>query len=161
MTKRTRGRRPAAAETEGEIERDPTPAPYVLEDQVGFVLRQAAQRHALIFGEMITDDLTATQFSALVKLFQHGSLTQNRLGRLTAMDIATIKGVIDRLDAKGYIVVGVDPNDARVRVLSLTDRGRQVARNAIACGPAISDATLAPLNPRERREFLRLLRRLT
>ena len=44
-------------------------APYVLEDQVGHLLRRAHQRHAAIFQEMIGDaQLTPLQFAALVKL---------------------------------------------------------------------------------------------
>src|SRR5579871_6040847 len=76
---------------------------YVLEDQVGFILRQVSQRHATIFGGRINNELTPTQFSAMVKLLGEGPLSQNLLGRLTAMDAATIKGVIDRLSARGYV----------------------------------------------------------
>jgi len=39
-------------------------------------------------------DLTPTRFAAMAKLLEHGSLSQNELGRMTAMDIATIKGVV-------------------------------------------------------------------
>ena len=70
---------------------------YRLEDQVGFYLRRAGQRHAAIFAEYMTDDLTPTQWAALVKLAEFVSLSQNLLGRETAMDAATIKGVVDRL----------------------------------------------------------------
>ena len=41
---------------------------YRLEDQVGFYLRRAGQRHAAIFAEHMTDELTPTQWAALVKL---------------------------------------------------------------------------------------------
>ena len=64
---------------------------YRLEDQVGFYLRRAGQRHAAIFAEYMTDDLTPTQWAALVKLAEFVSLSQNLLGRETAMDAATIK----------------------------------------------------------------------
>lgn len=35
--------------------------PYVLDDQTGFILRQATQRHAAIFASDIGCDLTPTQ----------------------------------------------------------------------------------------------------
>ena len=54
---------------------------YVLDHQVGFVLRQVSQRHAAIFAEVIDESLTPTQFSALVKLCELDAVTQNRLGR--------------------------------------------------------------------------------
>lgn len=133
---------------------------YVLEEQIGFVLRQANQRHTVIFTELMAHGLTPTQFSALVKLFEQGTLSQNHLGRLVSMDAATIKGVTDRLKARGFIETGVAAADARLRILSLTPAGRQVAEEAVSTGAVVSQATLAPLDAQERRDLLRLLRRL-
>lgn len=48
-----------------EIEDDAIP--YQLDEQVGFILRRAFQRHAAIFQGHIAD-LTATQWAVLVKL---------------------------------------------------------------------------------------------
>ena len=87
--------------------------PYVLDDQVGFVLRQAQQRHTTIFATEMIEDLTPTQWAALAKLRELGACSQNHLGRRTAMDAATIKGVIDRLTARGFTATGPDPRDAR------------------------------------------------
>jgi hypothetical protein len=74
--------------------------PYVLDEQVGFALRQAQQRHTTIFAAKMIEDLTPTQWAALAKLRELGDCSQNHLGRLTAMDAATIKGVVDRLTAR-------------------------------------------------------------
>ncbi len=134
--------------------------PYVLERQIGFVLRQATQRHLALFGAMMVDDLTPTQFSAIVKLREHGSCSQNRLGRLTAMDVATIKGVIDRLTRRGLTEARADPADARRRLVSLTAAGRRLAECAIPHARRITEATLAPLSPAEQRQILVLLDKL-
>jgi MarR family transcriptional regulator, lower aerobic nicotinate degradation pathway regulator len=82
---------------------------YVLDDQIGFILRQVSQRHAVIFARDIGADLTPTQWAALSKLVEVGPCSQNQLGRLTAMDVATIKGVIDRLTARGLTETSADP----------------------------------------------------
>src|SRR4030081_1968665 len=79
----------------------PSRAAYVLEEQIGFILRQVWQRHAAIFAREIGINLTPTQWAALAKLSETGPCSQNHLGRLTAMDIATIKGVIDPLTLCG------------------------------------------------------------
>ena len=134
--------------------------PYVLERQIGFVLRQVTQRHLALFAAMMTDDLTPTQFSAIVKLHEHGSCSQNRLGRLTAMDVATIKGVIDRLTRRGITVARPDPGDARRLLVSLTTAGRRIVERAIPQALRITAATLAPLAPEERRQILVLLDKL-
>ena len=61
------------------------------------MLRLAQQRHTTIFASLMIEELTPTQWAAIAKLKEIGPSSQNLLGRLTAMDGATIKGVIDRL----------------------------------------------------------------
>jgi MarR family transcriptional regulator, lower aerobic nicotinate degradation pathway regulator len=134
--------------------------PYTLEENVGFILRQVTQRHLAIFAEMISDDLTPTQFSAMVKLHQQGACSQNRLGRLTAMDAPTIKGVIDRLTRRGLTETRPDATDARLLMVSLSPAGQQVVQRAIPCARRITEATLAPLTPSQQRQFLSLLKLL-
>src|SRR5688500_20226122 len=75
---------------------------YVLEDQVGYCLRLAMQRHTAIFMSSMIEDLTQPQFAALAKLHVVGRCSQNQLGRLVALDVATIKGVVDRLEARVF-----------------------------------------------------------
>ena len=134
---------------------------YVLEDQVGHLLRRAHQRHAAIFQGMIGDcQLTPLQFAALVKLHDLGEVSQNELGRQTAMDAATMQGVIKRLLARALIDRKPDAQDRRRVVLSLTAEGRALAAAAMPNGHAISDETLAGLDEAERRFFLSLLKRL-
>ncbi len=53
------------------------------------------------------------QFAALVRLRDLGGVSQNQLGRLIAMDAATMQGVIKRLAARGLIRRRPDPNDRR------------------------------------------------
>jgi DNA-binding MarR family transcriptional regulator len=133
---------------------------YVLEDNVGFVLRLVTQRHLAIFSARMSDDLTPTQFSALNKLLAAGPCSQGKLGRLTAMDRTTIKGVVDRLTLRGLTTTEPDPEDARLLVVSLTDAGRAVAERAIAMAKQITAETLEPLTAKERAQLLALLNRL-
>jgi MarR family transcriptional regulator, lower aerobic nicotinate degradation pathway regulator len=146
------------------IRRDARPAPaegYLLEEQVGHLLRRAHQRHTAIFQEGIEAlQLTPTQFAALVKIRDLGEVSQNQLGRLTAMDPATIQGVIQRLDARKLIGRQPDPNDRRCTLLRLTPEGTALIADAIDRARRITEATLAPLSPAERQAFLVLLRKL-
>jgi DNA-binding MarR family transcriptional regulator len=134
---------------------------YVLEDQVGHLLRRAHQRHGAIFQEFIgSSQLTPLQFAALVKLSDVGEVSQNHLGRLTAMDAATMQGVIKRLIARKLIERRPDPEDRRRLLLRLTPAGEALIDSAIVFGLQISAQTLAPLTATERSVFLGLLRRL-
>ena len=138
----------------------PSKASDVLEDQIGFILRQVSQRHATIFAKEIGISLTPTQWAALAKLTETGPCSQNQLGRLTAMDVATIKGVIDRLTARGLTETSPDPEDGRRLLISLTRAGQALAEKAAPNALAISKETLAPLDAKERETLLLLLSKL-
>ncbi len=134
---------------------------YAVDQQVGFLLRRAHQRHAAIFQDgMAASDLTPTQFTALVKTVEAGRITQNHLGRLAAMDPATIQGVVRRLIERGLLLRTQDAADRRTVVLEPTASGLALVRSAVASARRITQATLAPLDPVERRHFLSLLRKM-
>lgn len=134
--------------------------PYILDDQIGFVLRQVNQRHVAIFEKQMGGDLTPTQWAALSKLAEVGSCSQNQLGRLTAMDVATIKGVIDRLTARGLTRTNADPDDGRRLLVALTPAGRQRVAKGAAKAFQVTEDTLAPLEPAERETLKTLLLKL-
>lgn len=133
---------------------------YILEQQIGFILRQASQRHSNLFADQIGSGLTPTQWAAMVKLMETGPVSQNQLGRMTAMDVATIKGVIDRLTARGLTETSADPSDGRRLLVSLTKAGYQTAEKTMPNAVEISEATLAPLTSKERETLISLLSKL-
>src|SRR6266436_5189879 len=112
----------------------PSRPAYVLEEQIGFILRQVWQRHATIFAREIGINLTPTQWAALAKLTETGPCSQNQLGRLTAMDVATIKGVIDRLTARGLTETSPDPegDPCAARCQGARDAGRAAEQAAVS-----------------------------
>ena len=132
---------------------------YRLQEQVGFILRKAHQRHVAIFAAHIAD-LTPPQFAALAKLSDVGETSQNQLGVLIAMDAATIKGVIDRLKARGLVEVGKHEVDKRRLMVGLTAEGRAAIERLVPLAEQITAETLAPLSPREVATFLKLLAKI-
>jgi MarR family transcriptional regulator, lower aerobic nicotinate degradation pathway regulator len=133
---------------------------YVLNEQVGFLLRVAMQRHTTIFTARMIEELTQTQFAALAKLLEAGPCSQNHLGRLIYLDAATIKGVVDRLRARGLVATSGDAKDRRRRAVTLTPAGRRVTEAAISVAAQITAQTLTPLSPQEQRAVVRLLKKL-
>ncbi|MEA2757390.1 MAG: MarR family transcriptional regulator, lower aerobic nicotinate degradation pathway regulator [Methylobacteriaceae bacterium] len=133
---------------------------YLLDEQVGFLLRQASQRHTAIFAARMIEDLTPTQWAALARLKERGPCSQNLLGRLTAMDAATIKGVVDRLVARGLAETRSDPQDSRRLTIALTRAGGELVGRATPAAQEITQTTLAPLSASERRTIVRLLGKL-
>jgi len=79
---------------------------------------------------------------------------------LAAMDVATIKGVADRLRQKGLILAEPDPGDKRRTLISLSPEGTALVERMQAVGHAITAETLKPLSPSEQRSLAKLLRKL-
>jgi DNA-binding MarR family transcriptional regulator len=133
---------------------------YRVNEQVGFLMRVAMQRHTSIFMSRIPSGLTQTQFAALAKLYEVGRCSQNQLGRLIYLDAATTKGVVDRLKARGFVAIGNDAKDRRRRAIALTERGRVTAEAAIRVARRITRHTLTPLTTSEQKSVIGLLKKL-
>lgn len=135
---------------------------YNLEDQVGHLMRRANQRHAAIFFEGLNDQqLTAMQFAVLVKISDEEEVSQNRLGRLAAMDPATVQGVVRRLKERALIDARPDPDDRRRSLWRLSKAGKSLVIATIPIAELITERTLGPLSKSERNTFLALLRKLS
>ena len=139
----------------------PEATDFVLDEQVAHLLRRAHQRASALFLSVLADaQLTPTQFFAMARLHEMGKLSQNRLGRLAAMDPATIQGVIRRLHERGFIVRLADPTDRRRMVLSLSPLGEETVVRLLNDANRVGDEILAPLSLEEQGLFLGLLKRL-
>jgi MarR family transcriptional regulator, lower aerobic nicotinate degradation pathway regulator len=134
---------------------------YVLEEQIGFLIRRAHQRASAIFDQVMDGfDVTPVQYAALAKLHDLGPTSQNALGRLVGIDPATMFGVAGRLAKRGLVSPSVDPNDARLVLLELTDFGRETVAAMKGRGHDVTERTLAPLSPDEAATLVRLLTKL-
>jgi len=129
---------------------DPGRIPYVLEEQVGFLLRCAHQSATEDFNAVMGRfAVTPTQFAALAKLDDLGSVSQNQLGRLTRMDPATISGVVGRLIVRGFVRQSPYAHDARLVLLALAPSGRTAVREMKAIAAEVSRRTLGRLSAAE------------
>lgn len=135
---------------------------YVLEDQIGFRLRKAHQRATTIFAEVMAEfDVTPTQFAALAKLDDLGPISQNQLGRLTAMDPATILGVVGRLHRSGWLRARPSIEDQRLMLIELTPEGVIRIKAMKEKAAVVSARTLSALSAAEAQTLNELLARLS
>lgn len=151
----------AAAKSADKVSTPAAKGDYALEDQVGFHLRRAHQRATMIFNEVMAQfDITPTQFAALAKIDDEGPISQNHLGRLTAMDPSTILGVIGRLSRQNLVEVRSTPGDARLSMIELTLDGQKRIDEMKTFALEVSKRTLAPLKPADAKTLNELLARI-
>jgi DNA-binding MarR family transcriptional regulator len=139
-----------------------TAADYDFTEQVGHLLRRAYQRHVAIFQQTIPDSqLTAAQFVVLCAVRDRQPCSMNEVVRATAIDQATVRGIIDRLKSRELIAVSHDPNDRRKVVVTVTPAGLALIDETVPFAKEISEQTFGGLNPAERVAVTYLLRKMS
>jgi len=134
---------------------------YDVTQQVGHLLRRCYQRHLAIFQEnMPEDSVTSVQFVAMCALRDNGPSSQAELVKLTAIDQATIRGIIHRLRVRGFIQLSKDDIDARKVIISLTAAGANVLDELIPKAKEISRLTMGGLNAAEQLALLVVLKKM-
>lgn len=101
------------------------------------------------------------------RVFQRIAPDGSRLGELAqAAQVSkqTVGSVVDQLERAGYVGRVTDPRDARARLVTVTDLGRELIELALPVVREIESAWQAHLGPtrtRELRETLAALREIT
>jgi DNA-binding MarR family transcriptional regulator len=125
------------------------------------LLRRAHQRATLSFQQVMAGEaLSPTQFAALAAILDVGEVSQNHLGRLTAMDPSTISLVIRKLLKEGLVDRTRSETDQRLTILRLTEKGTRYTLDRLDRSLQVGQRVLAPLNKAEQAMFLDLLGRI-
>ncbi len=102
---------------------------------VGFHIRLAHGAVYRHFTETFTHlDLTQKQVSVLWLVDDHPDIAQTDLAQRMRMDRATTMAIVNRLQARGFLVRGKSPTDKRKQTLNLLPAGQKalaVAKDAI------------------------------
>ena len=137
------------------------PENYHFTEQVGHLLRKVYQRHVAIFQQNVGDSqLTAVQFITLCAVRDMGPSSLTELVQVTAVDQATIRGIVERLKARDLITVTPDPIDRRKVVVGLTDAGGALLAETVPQAAKITELTFGTLNPAERIALIFLLNKM-
>jgi len=126
--------------------------------QPGHAIRRLHQISVGIFLQSVGDSgITPVQYAALQVVSNQPGIDQRTLARNIALDTSTTGGVVDRLEARGWLERRTSPEDRRARQLFLTRAGDQALAETIPAMLRAQEQILAPLTERQRAEFMRLL----
>ena len=106
-------------------------------------------------------DLSMWGYSVLLALDESPVRTQAALAEAIGADKTRIIPTLDELQAKGYIERRADPDDRRVRLLTITEPGRKVKDGVQQDIQRGEERWLSVLAADERRTFLRALHDMT
>ncbi|WP_417208978.1 MarR family winged helix-turn-helix transcriptional regulator [Antarctobacter sp.] len=135
-----------------------------LESLAGHLIRRLHQTSTQVFHSRTKAaglDLTPVQFAAMKEIRETPGIDQASLAARIAYDRATIGGVIDRLEQKGWVHRTISPRDRRAREVTLTEAGKRIFAKALPVVQALQADILPGLSPDEKRLFLELAQKST
>ena len=130
-------------------------------DMAGHLIRRLHQQATYTFAQRTQAagfDLTPIQFAAMDAIYAQPQTDQARVAEMIAYDRATIGGVIDRMEQKGWVRRVVSERDRRARELSLTPEGERVRAGLLPVVQDLQNEILASLRAEDRDCFLQLAR---
>lgn len=124
----------------------PTPTGVMARQlRIGFLLHDVSRlRRKFYDGEMRRFGITRSQWVALVILTRDGAagLTQTEFARGMEIGKAAAGGILDRMEANGYVRRVADPQDRRINRVFVSDKGRQVLELLSGKGQVLNDLIL-------------------
>ena len=128
-----------------------------LQAEPGHLIRRAHQLAVSTFHDTHGRQVTPVQYAVLRALQADPGIDQVTLADKVALDTSTTADIATRLEAKGWIVRELLPR--RQRALRLTADGEGVLAEMLPRVHPMYSRLLEPLEPSERQEFVRLLRK--
>lgn len=89
--------------------------------------------------------LSIPQFDLLSSLSEREGVSQQEIAERLYVTKGNVSGLIDRLEAQGYVERRALPNDRRSYALHLTDEGRRLTQAGLAMQSRLITATLGQL----------------
>jgi DNA-binding MarR family transcriptional regulator len=126
------------------------------DEKDGLIARiEAAEECLLLFtirdrsNGLFSLNLTIQQLRVVMLLFAESvGMSTHRLAEAIGVSLATLTGIIDRLEARGLVRRSLDPNDRRVRRIDLTIEGRTLVNDISELGRERKRELLQRLEPR-------------
>ena len=100
-------------------------------------------------------DITYTQYIVLMVLWEKDHVSVKEIGERLYLDSGTLTPLLNKLLLKGYISKKSLPSDNRELIISLTNKGLELKKEAYEIPPQI--AKEVKLSPEEAKELYRLL----
>lgn len=116
--------------------------------------RGASQHYLAAF------DVGIESWRVLVMLAIEGSVSAQTVSRVIGMDKASVSRCFKSMQARGLVTIGLDASDGRLRIATLTPKGRAVHDQIRGIALERERALLAVLAPAERDTLIDLLHRL-
>jgi DNA-binding MarR family transcriptional regulator len=138
-------------------------AMFRVNDSLGFLLAMAAKKTVSRFGQLMKEkgiELGHGGWIVLSRLWEEDGLNQQQISERSNVAKPNISTYADALEKEGYLLRTEDQEDRRNYRLYLTDKGKSLKEPCQQIAIQSNEETLSPLNDAEKRELLRLLKKI-
>jgi MarR family transcriptional regulator, 2-MHQ and catechol-resistance regulon repressor len=119
---------------------------------------RALKRHAERSLEGI--DMNLSDFAILELLLNRGPQPLSTIGQRIELTSGSVTTAVDRLEERGFVKRGNDPNDRRTRIVSLTPEGRKCISRIFGHHKEALDRAAEGLSKSERETLIELMKKL-
>ena len=141
-----------------------TPSPRLAKELLGntaFLLAKLGYGFkAKAIAEVEQAGFSLYDYSVLALLGEQARETQATIADVLQLDRSQLVGILDSLEARGYVERQRDPSDRRRHIVSLTPEGRRGLVRLRAIIKRLGDELLAPLDTESRETLHSLLLQL-
>jgi DNA-binding MarR family transcriptional regulator len=106
-------------------------------------------------------DLTPIQATTIVLIDEAHPKPMNAFQKIYSCDASNITGIIDGLEEKELVIRSEDPDDRRVKIILLTQKGKQLQSILVESFIQIDDAILGNLSEEELSTFRSIMIKLS
>ena len=126
-------------------------------ESAGYLMNHIARQFAILLGEGLKPlSIAPAQFPILLGLWQTDGLSQQELVERADLKQATIANTLARMERDGLITREPNPDDARSRLIMLTEQARALQQQSTEIAKAINQTALSDLSADEQKLFLEM-----
>ena len=131
----------------------------IRERKLGLLFSDIARFRGIMFDQMLAEDgLTHVQAFALNHLHNRNGLTQTELAERMDVGTVTVSGLVDRLEAKGWVERRVDEKDQRAKRIWLTSKVGGIRQKMFDGIDQVNDVAFEGLSDDEVDQFIDMLK---
>lgn len=131
------------------------------ENYICFKLNKVRRKiHRYYESKLATFNITPVQFYVLSALWDNDEIKFKDLALRLEMDGATLTGILDRMEKRGFIQRKADPDDRRSVLICLTDKSKELRPQMIEITQNLDKEFRDKVSDEEFNQLLKILDRL-
>lgn len=135
-----------------------SPTDEELQVRLGYLMHDVSRLRRVVFDQyMVPLGITRSQWWVLSNLSRHDGMIQSDLANMMDLGKAALGGLVDRLEASGFLERRGEPTDRRAKRIYIAPKGEQLVKTMRSLNHDMSEEILKSLTGEQRRQLADML----